>query len=238
MVMPYEKFYRFYDLVMGDRSKAANFTRSLIAHHKPNAKTVLEIACGTGAILGFLADTYEVTGLDRSQQMLALARKKLPHIRFYRQAMTRFSIAKQFDVIVCVFDSLNHLLGFGEWKKVFRQVALHLDKDGLFVFDVNTLGKLRRLTNASAWSREFDRDLVIIKVNGGRRGIFEWDVKIFEHEEKDNYKLSQETIRELALPHKRILTALRDRFKQVKVIDPGGARPSDQSERLYFVCKK
>jgi len=236
--MPYEQFSRFYDLVMGDRSKAANFTRSLIARHKPEAKTVLEIACGTGAILGFLADAYEVTGLDRSQQMLALARKKLPHIRFYRQGMTRFSIAKQFDVIVCVFDSLNHLLGFGEWKKVFRQVALHLDKDGLFVFDVNTLGKLRRLTNASAWSREFDRDLVIIKVNGGRRGIFEWDVKIFEHEERDNYKLSQETIRELALPHKRILTALRDRFKQVKVIDPGGARPSDQSERLYFVCKK
>jgi SAM-dependent methyltransferase len=236
--MPYEKFYRFYDLVMGDRSKAANFTRSLIALHKPEAKTVLEIACGTGAILGFLADTYEVTGLDRSQQMLALARKKLPHIRFYRQGMTCFSIAKQFDVIVCVFDSLNHLLGFGEWKKVFRQVALHLDKDGLFVFDVNTLGKLRRLTNASAWSREFDRDWVIIKVNGGRRGIFEWDVKIFEHEERDNYKLTQETIRELALPHKRILTALRDRFKQVKVIDPGGARPSDQSERLYFVCKK
>jgi SAM-dependent methyltransferase len=236
--MSYEQFSRFYDLVMGDRSKAANFTRSLIACHKPEAKTVLEIACGTGAILGFLADAYEVTGLDHSRQMLALARKKLPHIRFYRQGMTRFSVAKQFDVIVCVFDSLNHLLRFGEWKKVFRQVALHLDDDGLFIFDVNTLGKLRRLTEASAWSREFDRDLVIIKVRGGRRGIFVWDVKMFEHQKRQEYRLSHEMIRELALPHKRILTALRDRFEQVKVIDPGGARPSDQSERLYFVCRK
>ena len=238
LVMSYVHFSRFYDLVMGDRSAAANFTRSLITRYKPEAKNVLEIACGTGAILGFLADAYEITGLDRSHQMLALARRKLPQIRFYRQSMTNFRIAKQFDVIVCVFDSINHLLGFGEWKKVFRQVALHLHNDGLFVFDVNTLGKLRRLTNAPAWSREFDRDLVIIKVNGGRRGIFEWDVKIFEHEERDNYKLSHETIRELALPHKRVLTALRERFKQSKVIDPGGARPSDQSERLYFVCKK
>ena len=236
--MSYVHFARFYDLVMGDRSTAANFTRSLIARYKPEAKTVLEIACGTGAILGFLADAYEVTGLDHSRQMLALARKKLPQIRFYRQSMTKFRIAKQFDVIVCVFDSINHLLAFGEWKKVFRQVASHLKEDGLFVFDVNTLGKLHRLTNASAWSREFDRDLVIIKVNGGKRGIFEWDVKIFEHQNRQDYRLYHETIRELALPHKRILTALRDHFKQVKVIDPSGARPSDQSERLYFVCKK
>src|SRR5688572_31827285 len=59
-VMPYESFSRFYDLVMGDRSVAANFTRCLIERHKPETKTVLEIASGTGGILGFLADTYEV----------------------------------------------------------------------------------------------------------------------------------------------------------------------------------
>jgi SAM-dependent methyltransferase len=236
--MAYEQFSRFYDLVMGDRSSAANFTRSLIAHHKPATKTVLEIACGTGAILGFLSDNYEVTGLDRSLQMLALARKRLPHIRFYRQNMTSFRIAKRFDAIVCVFDSINHLLNFAAWKKVFRQAALHLKDDGLFVFDVNTLGKLRRLTKDPVWSREFDRDLVIIKVTGGRRGIFEWNVKIFEHQKKDKYKLTHETIKEIALPYKRIVISLRERFKQVKVIDPGGLRPSDQSERLFFVCKK
>ena len=223
---------------MGDRSEAANFTRSLIERHKPGAKTILEIACGTGTILGFLADTYEVAGLDRSRQMLALARKKLPHIRFYGQGITDFRIARQFDAIVCVSDSINHLLSFGEWKKVFRQVALHLNPAGLFVFDVNTAGKLRRLAKGPVWSREFDRDLVIIGVTGGRRGIFDWNVKIFEHRKRNDYKLSQETIRELALPQKRVLNALRDHFRKVKVIDPGGAPPSDQSERLYFVCKK
>lgn len=236
--MPYEQFSRYYDLVMGDRSKAADFTRSLIERHKPETKTVLEIACGTGAILGFLAGTYDVTGLDRSRPMLALARKKLPHIRYYRQNMTRFRIANKFDAIVCVFDSVNHLLSFREWKKVFRQVALHLNDDGLFVFDVNTLGKLRRLTTAPAWSREFGRDLVIIKVTAGRRGKFDWDVKIFEHQKSAAYKLFHEAIRELAVPQKQILTALRGGFKQVKVIDAEGARPSDESERLYFVCKK
>ena len=206
--MSYEKFSRFYDLVMGDRSGAANFTRGLIALHKPETKTVLELACGTGAILGFLADAYEVTGLDHSRQMLALARKRLPHIRFYRQNMTSFRIAKHFDAIVCVFDSINHLLNFAAWKKVFHQAALHLRDDGLFVFDVNTLGQLRRLTKSPVWLREFDRDLVVIKVTGGRRGIFAWDVKIFEHQTKGVYKLFHETIARLRL-RIPILAALR-----------------------------
>ena len=236
--MSYEKFHRFYDLVMGDRSKAADFTRTLIADHKPDAKAVLEIGCGTGAILGFLADNYEITGLDRSRPMLALARKRLPHIQFYRQSMVNFHIARHFDAIVCVFDSINHLLRFSEWKKTFRQVALHLDNGGLFIFDVNTVGKLRRLTQAPAWSREFGRDLVIIKVDGGRRGLFNWDVKIFEQQKARDYRLYHERISELALLHKQIFAALRERFKQVKVIDPSGVRPSDQAERLYFVCKK
>jgi SAM-dependent methyltransferase len=236
--MSYEKFHRFYDLVMGDRSKAADFTRTLIADHKPDAKAVLEIGCGTGAILGFLADNYEITGLDRSRPMLALARKRLPHIQFYRQSMVNFHIARHFDAIVCVFDSINHLLRFSGWKKTFRQVALHLDNGGLFIFDVNTVGKLRRLTQAPAWSREFGRDLVIIKVDGGQRGLFNWDVKIFEQQKARDYRLYHERISELALLHKQIFAALRERFKQVKVIDPSGVRPSDQAERLYFVCKK
>ena len=236
--MSYEKFHRFYDLVMGDRSKAADFTRTLIADHKPDAKAVLEIGCGTGAILGFLADNYEITGLDRSRPMLALARKRLPHIQFYRQSMVNFHIARHFDAIVCVFDSINHLLRFSGWKKTFRQVALHLDNGGLFIFDVNTVGKLRRLTQAPAWSREFGRDLVIIKVDGGQRGLFNWDVKIFEQQKARDYRLYHERISELALLHKQIFAALRERFKQVKVIDPSGVRPSDQAERLYFVCRK
>jgi SAM-dependent methyltransferase len=236
--MPYNHFSRFYDLVMGDRSRAARFTCSLIARHKPKTNTVLEIACGTGAILGFLSDRYDVTGLDRSRPMLAIARQKLPHIQFIHRDMTSFHIAKRFDAIVCVFDSLNHLLRFGEWQQTFRQVARHLEPDGIFVFDVNTSGKLQRLADGPAWTGQFERDIVIIKVTGDARRLFTWDVKIFEHETKRRYRLHHEMIQEIAPPYKQVVVWLRKRFKQVKVIDPEGSRVSDQSERLFFVCRK
>jgi SAM-dependent methyltransferase len=234
--MSYDKFSRFYDRVMGDRSDAAGYIASLIAHNKPDTTTMLEIACGTGTIMGLLSTSYAVTGLDRSRPMLAIARKKLPHVRFFRQDMTSFRIERRFDAIVCVFDSINHLLRFADWRKVFRRVALHLKDDGVFIFDINTLGKLQRLVKDPAWERWIGHDLAIIKVTGGRQGLFEWDVKIFEHQNRNSYRLFHEKISESAFPKQRVVSSLRSHFRQVKALDPFGAKASDRSERLYFVC--
>ena len=235
--MIYDKFSRFYDVIMGDRSDAARYVSELIVRYHPKTKTVLEIACGTGSILGLLSRSYDVSGLDRSGAMLAIARKKLPHVRFIRQDITRFRLAARFDAIICVFDSINHLLRPADWWKVFSLVARHLNKDGLFIFDVNTSGKLHRLAEGPAWEKWFGRHLAIIRVNAQRGGTFEWDVKIFEHERRDDYKLLHEKIQEIALPKRQILESLRRHFRQVKALDPFGFRASDQSERLYFVGK-
>ena len=233
----YARFFKFYDQVMGDRSDAANYIRDLIEHYHPDARTVLEIACGTGGILGRLSESYDVTGLDRSRSMLAIAKKRLRHIRLLRQDITSFHVNQRFDAIVCAFDSINHLQRFSDWKKTFRCVADHLNAGGVFVFDVNTIGKLQRLVEGPPWVKHFGRDLAIIKVTGGSRGVFAWDVKIFEHRKRNDYKLIGETIGETALPMQRILTSLRSYFTKVTVFDPEGKRPSDRSERLYFVCK-
>ncbi|HEY5767145.1 MAG TPA: class I SAM-dependent methyltransferase, partial [Candidatus Udaeobacter sp.] len=186
----------------------------------------MEIACGTGGILGRLSESYDVTGLDRSRPMLAIARARLPHIRFFRQDMTSFHIDCRFDAIVCAFDSINHLQRCSDWKNTFRCVARHLNARGVFVFDVNTTGKLQRLVDSAPWVKQFGRDLVLIKVNGGRGGVFAWDVKIFEHRRRDDYKLIGETIEETAFPMQRILTSLQAYFTEIKVFDPEGARPS------------
>jgi SAM-dependent methyltransferase len=222
---------------MGDRSAAANYIGSLIECYHSGAKTLLEIACGTGGILGRLSESYDVAALDRSQPMIAIARKKLPHIPIFRQDITSFHLDRRFDAIVCASDSINHLRRFSDWKKTFRSVARHLNANGIFVFDVNTPGKLQRLADGAPWVNQFGRDLVVIKVNGGRGGAFAWDVKIFEHRKRADYKLIEETIEEIAIPMRRILQALRSYFTEVKAFDPEGEQPSDRSERLYFVCK-
>ena len=174
----YAKLDRFYDAAMGDRTETAACIRRLILQHNPKARTLLELACGTGAILKILAESYDVAGLDISPQMLALARKKLPHVRFYRKDMVKFELATKFDVIICVFDSINHVLKFTDWQKIFRSAARHLEEGGLFLFDINTEAKLRRLINAPTWVHKFGRIWSLLRspTTGGesRTGISEF----------------------------------------------------------------
>jgi trans-aconitate methyltransferase len=237
-MVAYQQFGRFYDAVMGNRTKTAAYVRSLIAHHHPTAKSLLELACGTGAILQSLTAAYDVAGLDVSPTMLARARKKLPRVSFFQADMRTFALGRQFDVILCLFDSLNHVLRFADWKRIFYRVAQHLAADGLFLFDVNPEQKLHRLIHAPAWVKEFDGHMLIMDVTDGGGGIAQWRIKVFAPQRKEVYRLFEETINERSFPLARIRAALREQFSVITVLDPAARRPSEKSDRVYFVCKR
>ena len=175
----YELFGEFYDAVMGDRRAAGRQVMELIRSAKPDAKSVLELGCGTGSILKCLQDAYEVSGLDISGKMLSVARKKVPRSKLFRQDMVEFRIDGRFDVIFCVFDSINHVKRFSDWKKVFAAVRRHLLPGGCFIFDINTHAKLERLIAGPPWVHRFGRNLLIINVTALPTGGSNWNVKVF-----------------------------------------------------------
>ena len=109
---------------MGDRAQHAAYLRSLIRRHAPRARTVLELGCGTGSILRQLWTHYEVTGVDLSEEMLERAAKKTPGIPLFRADMRTFDLGERFDVVLCVYDSINHLLRFDDWKAVFARARV------------------------------------------------------------------------------------------------------------------
>ena len=234
----YEKLDRFYDAAMGDRTEMTSYIRRLIRQHKPKARTLLELACGTGAILKILGKSYDVVGLDVSPRMLSIASKKLPQVKFFQKSMVTFDLGKKFDVIICVFDSINHVLKFADWQKIFRNAARHLEEDGLFLFDINTQAKLERLISAPTWVHKFGRNLEFINVTDGRRGIANWNIRVFEHRRGNKYGLFEEDIKEISFPVNKIGAALRKQFTAVKVVDALGRKPSSKSDRLYFICKR
>jgi SAM-dependent methyltransferase len=234
----YEKIARFYDAVMGDRTETAGYVRHLIAQHKPEAKTLLEVACGTGAVLKILAKSYDVAGLDVSPRMLSIARKKLPSVRFFRQDMVSFDLGKKFDVIISVFDSVNHLLRLADWGRFFRQAAAHLDEKGLFLFDINTVEKLQRRIRTPPQVTAFGANWLIMGVTDRGGGVANWTIKVFERRGRGSYRVFEENVREISFPVKKVRNALREQFNSVKVVDPQAVRPSRGSDRLYFVCRR
>jgi SAM-dependent methyltransferase len=230
----YDRFARFYDAVMGERAQARAFIRRLILKNSPEAKTVLDLACGTGTLIKSLSAKYEVYGLDVSRAMLAVARKKVPEGRFFRQDIASFRLLRKFDVILCIFDSLNHVLTFAGWKKTFRRVRSHLNPRGLFVFDINTVSRLRRLKSETPWIAEFDRNYLILRVDGKRAGVWNWAINVLEYTGGDRYRLVKTTIAERSFPIWQIQRALRESFSVVRTYDGEGGWGTEQSDRVYF----
>src|SRR6516225_3498473 len=177
----YERFGEFYDAIMGDRWAAAEQVLQFIRAAKPDAKKVLELGCGTGSILKYLQDAYEVCGLDISGKMLSVAHAKVPRSKLFRQDMVDFRIDDRFDVIFSVFDSINHVRRFSDWKKVFARVRRHLLPGGCFIFDINTQRKLERLIAGPPWVHRFGRNLLIIDVTALPNRGSNWNIKVFEH---------------------------------------------------------
>jgi len=232
----YERFGEFYDAVMGDRRAAAEQVMELIRAAKPDAKNVLELGCGTGSILKRLQNAYEVSGLDISGKMLSVARKKVPRSKLYRQDMVNFRIGGRFDVIFCVFDSINHVRRFSDWKKVFARARRHLSPGGCFIFDINTQRKLERHIAEPPWVHPFGKNLLIMNVTALPNRASNWNIKVFEHLNANRYVLHEEDIVEVSFPSRQIVTALRTHFDKVRVIDPDGNRPIAKSERLFFIA--
>lgn len=235
----YDVFARFYDAVQGDRVAHAAYVRSLIQKHHPEATTVLELACGTGSVLKQLDSDYDVTGVDLSERMLEIAARKVPHARLIRADMTEVALEDRFDVVLCVYDSINHLLRFAEWEAVFDRARAHLEDGGLFVFDVNTERRLASFVPLPAVTEWFgDGNLMVLDVVDGGEGVFVWSIRIFEHLGDASYRLHTEDIREVAFPADRIRRGLQKRFRRVWTYDEERSRPSPSSGRLHFVCRK
>jgi SAM-dependent methyltransferase len=237
-MVSYAKFAGFYDQVMGDRSSDIERVRGYVGRFLPSARSLLELGCGTGAVLAGFAADMSLAGVDRSEEMLRTAAKTVPGARLIQADMTQFSLRTRFDVVICVFDTLNHLPRFESWLQLFDRVREHLADGGLFVFDVNTVGRMRRLWRGPAFAEDFGPNTVIMDVTprGGEVSI--WQVRIFEALGDDLFRLHQESILELAVPLARIRAALAPGFELLDESALDGEPATDESNRVFCAYRR
>jgi SAM-dependent methyltransferase len=119
----------------------------LARQHGLAGRRVLDVGCGTGkSFLPLLERGFEVTACDISPEMVAEARRKAGGRADVRVAdMRRLPVLGEFDLITCLNDSLNHLLGPREVADAFEGMRANLAPGGLLVFDVNTLAAYREV---------------------------------------------------------------------------------------------
>ena len=145
---PFTALARVYDAIMADieYDAWAGFILGYAADMGLTPGTALDLACGTGGLTRELHRAgLTVTGLDASGEMLKMAAERVPDVRFVTGDLRTFALNERFDLITCVFDSLNNLMGDGELVQALGQCCAHLAPGGLLAFDVNTKAGVREL---------------------------------------------------------------------------------------------
>lgn len=229
-----------YDALVGDSSYLIRPIKKYIKKYHPKAKTILEVACGTGTILQHLPSSLKKNGLDISPHMLALARRKLPHAKFYQANMINFSLTERFDVIICVFDSINHLTSYKKWEKFFSTVSSHLNPRGIFIFDISSKKRMEILSLYPAFSRQLNRNTYSsMSVRpSNKKGIYLNIIRIYNRLFWRIYKAIDFSVPELAVDNKTIQKTLLKYFKLRKTDGLQIERGFKDSKRFFFICQK
>ena len=100
-------------------------------------KTALDLGCGTGVLCRILDKAgIEASGMDYSAGMIDIAKADSPHIHYDTADMLTYRPEKQFDLVTCTGDALNHIGDLSDVKKIFENVWAYLSPGGYFVFDI------------------------------------------------------------------------------------------------------
>ena len=100
-------------------------------------KNAMDLACGTGILCGILDNAgINASGMDFSSGMIAIARENTPHIHYDVADMTTYRPDKQFDLVTCTGDAVNHIPQLPDVEKIFQNVYAYLAPGGWFVFDL------------------------------------------------------------------------------------------------------
>lgn len=133
----FEEISRYYDFMYVNETtyqKEVEAVVDIVDKYKPaHCKTVLDIACGTGAQAVYLAEHYEVTGIDLSPEMLNIAKGKVLEATFVEADMFNFELNRKFDIIVNLYGSIGFAESYEQLCAASQCAYQHLHDGGLYI---------------------------------------------------------------------------------------------------------
>jgi SAM-dependent methyltransferase len=136
----YSKVARIYDLLytgtgIKDYPAESDALHAIIQEASPGARTLLDVACGTGAHLEILRRWYEVEGVDLSPEMLEVARKRLPDVPLQVADMRTLDLGRKFDAVTCLFSAIGYVTDPVEMGSTIGRLADHVAPGGVLIVD-------------------------------------------------------------------------------------------------------
>ncbi|QCT75885.1 class I SAM-dependent methyltransferase [Macrococcoides canis] len=213
----------------------------IVQQYIPVSGSILDVATGTGKLLQ-LVTAGEKVGVDLSEDMLAVAEHNVEHAQFLVQDMTELNLARTFDTITCLCDSLNYLQDEDAVAHTFQNVYTHLKHEGTFIFDVHSVQKFERYFNNTTYSDDLSDIVYIWHAIEGETPLSVYHDMTFFVSDGTRYDRFDESHEQRTFPidfYKEQLKAAG--FEVEKVFfdfDEAQVTETDEVERVFFIAKK
>lgn len=140
----FKKYADFYSSLYKDKNyqQECDFVKRIFeTYSEKKVNSILDIGCGTGSHAILFADMeYAVTGVDISENMLEIARKKAAdqkkRITLVQQDIRHLDLPKKFDAAVAMFAVMGYQATNSDFEDALTSVHRHLNGGGIFIFDV------------------------------------------------------------------------------------------------------
>lgn len=238
---PYERFAEVYDAyVRADfHEDYYHLIKKVLNRLKFKPKTILDLACGTGKLAKlFLDHGYVVEGLDISENMLRIAKKR--GLKVYQGDMVDFKLGVKYDLIICAYDSLNYILEKSDLQKCFNSVNKHLNFEGIFIFDMNSDYKINVVLPTFKTDYHKIGDTELIWLNAYQRNMWVGELVIFEKTRNGKYRRFYDKHVEKAYKMNTIKKMLEKANFEIleNFSDYKFKKIEKDSKRWFFVCKR
>ena len=244
--MSYTHLASIYDQLMSDTPYdkwlhwAQNYWKK---HGQP--RTIIDLGCGTGSIAIPLAKQgYQVTGIDLSSEMLAIAYEKMhaeqAHVTWLEQDMRAFT-AQPADSVISFCDSMSYLLEEEDVQETIKRAYQHLQPGGAFLFDVHSPYKIMEVFGNHTFTYVEDEVSYIWQCfTDAERQEVAHELTFFVRQANGLYeRLEEEHAQRAYQPHLIVSWLTQAGFRDIVVTaDFEHAPPHGESERLFFSAKK
>ena len=246
--MTYSNFAEFYDGLQSDvdYDKRAEYLLNLFEKYDRLPTLLLDVACGTGGFsLYFAKKGIDIIGVDNSIEMLCVAREKFnkagKDALLICQSADELDLYGTVDGAVCCLDSLNHIIDNDEFKRSLKKIALFLEPQRLFIFDLNTEYKHRNILSGNTFTIE-NEDVFCVWQNSEcyTNGIVDISLDFFKKNTDGTYTRSCENFSERAYSKEFINDCLADAGLELVVTlgDMSLEKEGKNEERVIYVTRK
>lgn len=229
----------WYDRINGDQyDDYARFLDACFKKASLNVREVLDVGCGTGGITYRLAEMgYDMVAVDISYDMLSAA-KRHKNILYIQGDMRSLDLYGTVQGAYSSYDCLNCMLTSDDLDMAFANVALFLEKGGVFVFDLNTSRRAKDEYDGYTYCYEHGDDMLIWRsaVSGKKMAFY-----LTEFAERGgNIVRRDDVIYERVWSTRTVLGLLKKHgFETVGIY--GGYdmhQLCDADMKAYFCCRK